>query len=806
MKKASLYLFLAILFIGGIFTSCDNFLKAEELKNQIEAQIAYANAATYTITVNYDSNEGQLRKPAWGEVSVKETDTFDVKFEPAKDYAFYKWEATSVDLPAGANINDYIEFENALLPETKVTFKKALSNIVIKATCPHLPYTNITITGNNGKFSPSKGTYACIDTYSYQLTFDPDNEYQFIRWEIFANQTEGPDVIIDNGTYIKIADINNPETTYSFVSVPEDPEVVLSVRPVIAERPETISCTPLYGVDTTVDNSIQVIFDHDMDERSIYYTKEEKQALLDSGILERDLLYTVINNEVKYHGYIERIKEASREIAYYHFKNITIADSEGRNLLSKFSAPIFENTRMLSISPLKNELSEWMEICVTLNKNFFYEKDGKDITMPLNKRWLYMITEGSDATPPSATSVTVKAGGTTLPALSQKPGSPTQITENKIAIDATIYDAASGPASDFILELKRNGTGTAKTKKVNFQTVSSRKGIIKGDVDFFGMGLSDGIYSIQLKFKDRAGNLIIYPAETKYFFINLRYNGISATPVPTNLYCVSKSTNSVKVAWLPPDDSNFDQYCIKWEGRTKYGETYSGNGVISKDKISYIIDGVYNNTSSLKVELWTKRNSDEGSHAYLDAYEFPDHNINFYMPIEDIFTVQGDTIVTGRVVQGIITLDDKVDIIGFNKDKHNLDIYALEMFSKELEFASAGDNVGFRLGSQVLKSELTQGMVVCKPGEVNCYKKFKAYVTVNPDSTNTFVDGYRPQFYLNKREVTGTMNLTGSISPGEEGIIEVNFTSNTPIYEGLDFTIRAGGFNKGSGIILQILE
>ena len=331
--------------------------------------IAYANASSYKIIFDYNSNEGQLKKPVSGETVQKETDVFEVKFEPAKDHAFYKWQASSVDLPAGESIDDYIEFENALLPETKVTFKKSLSNIVIKATCPHLPYTNLTITGNNGKFSPSKGTYACIDTYSYQLTFDPDNDYEFVRWEVYTKPAEGPETIIDNGTYIKIADINNPDTTYNYVAAPADSDISVAVRPVVAERPQTISCVPIYGVDTTASNPIQVIFDHDMDERSIYYTEEEMNAILAiySDMTIDSFFKTIVNNEVKYYGYQRRVSAGGTQQWQSYFKNIKIENSEGSSLIDDFEPPVFENPRMLSISPKRNALSVWTEVCVTLD-------------------------------------------------------------------------------------------------------------------------------------------------------------------------------------------------------------------------------------------------------------------------------------------------------------------------------------------------------------------------------------------------------------------------------------------------------
>ena len=180
MKKG-LGFFALTMFLTGVFlTSCDSFMQAGKVKDQLEEMIAYANAPSYKITIEYNPDEGVIRAPALGETHQKVTDVFDLKFELAKDHVFYKWEASSVDLPAGDKIEDYIEIENPLLSGTRATFKKELTNIVIKASAPGLPYTDLTITGSKGKFSPSKGTYACIDTYSYPISFDPDQDYEFI--------------------------------------------------------------------------------------------------------------------------------------------------------------------------------------------------------------------------------------------------------------------------------------------------------------------------------------------------------------------------------------------------------------------------------------------------------------------------------------------------------------------------------------------------------------------------------------------------------------------------------------------------
>ena len=125
------YVSIAFLIFALIFTSCKGFMNAGETQNQIEAAIAYANAHSYTIKVENSKNHGNIVKPAAGETSKKVTDVFEIKFEAYSDYEFIKWEVKSSKLPEGESIYDYISFEDEKVSETKVTFLKALEEIVI---------------------------------------------------------------------------------------------------------------------------------------------------------------------------------------------------------------------------------------------------------------------------------------------------------------------------------------------------------------------------------------------------------------------------------------------------------------------------------------------------------------------------------------------------------------------------------------------------------------------------------------------------------------------------------------------------
>ena len=799
MKKASLYLFLAILFIGGIFTSCDNFLKAEELKNQIEAQIEYANAPSYTVTVNYDSEEGRLRKPAWGEISVKETDVFELKFDPAKNHSFARWEVTSKDIPAGQSIDDYISIENPNSPDTKATFKKALSSVVIKAVCPLLPYTEVSITGSNGKFSPSKGTYTCIDTMTYQLTFDPDSDYEFISWEIYDKNNEGFLGIIENGKYIKINDVHAADTTYSFVAEPEDEDISLAVRPILAERPQTTSCIPLYGVSNSIDSSINVIFDHDMDERSIYFTQDEINVLGKAGINN----FLTDGSSTKCYGY----KKVNGSSTTYYFKNISIIDEYGNNILANFGAPVFETPRILSIMPKSNNhIPQWTRITVTLDKSFFYEEEEKPITMAQSKKWDYMVTAETDSTSPSIGNIKVMSNNRTLTASQNAPS--TYISNNKtFYIEMNVHDMESGPASNFTMRIyKASSSSISATKTFSFNDVTSQRATIKGEINFSDKTLEKDNYKMQIVVQDRKGNSTTIPAANSYYYFKIDK---SPTPVPSVLFCVEKGTNSVKVAWLPPTDTNsesteYNGYSIRW----KTPADTPGNAIsLGKSTWLYTIQNI-NPENGLIVELATKNGDTIGSYASFDVFGDPSPGLSFFIPIEDVFLISGrGTIATGKVAKGVININDPVQIIGFDQVFNSV-CTGIEMFRKMVDSASTGDNVGILLRG-ISKDDICRGMYVVKPGEMQNYKKFKAFIHMN-DSGNhgkPIVNTYRPQIYFGTTDITASqLTFEGTISPDEDRIIDIELIRSMPIYTGQRFDIREGGYNRGYGVVMEIIE
>jgi len=184
----------------------------------------------------------------------------------------------------------------------------------------------------------------------------------------------------------------------------------------------------------------------------------------------------------------------------------------------------------------------------------------------------------------------------------------------------------------------------------------------------------------------------------------------------------------------------------------------------------------------------------------------------FMMAIEDVFSISGrGTVATGRVEQGIIKPNDKVQLVGLKKEVTESVAVSLEMFNKVLDEARAGENVGVLLRG-LGKDDVERGMVLCAPGSVKPHTKFKAAVyvlTKEEGGRHTpFFTGYRPQFFFRTTDVTGTVELpagTEMVMPGDN--IEVVCTLIAPVAleQGMLFAIREGGRTIGAGTVSEII-
>jgi elongation factor Tu len=185
----------------------------------------------------------------------------------------------------------------------------------------------------------------------------------------------------------------------------------------------------------------------------------------------------------------------------------------------------------------------------------------------------------------------------------------------------------------------------------------------------------------------------------------------------------------------------------------------------------------------------------------------------FLMPVEDVFSITGrGTVATGRIETGIAKTGDPVEIIGMGAEKLTSTVTGIEMFRQILDRGEAGDNAGILLRG-IEKTQISRGMVICKPGSVKPHAKFKAEVYILKKEEGgrhtPFHNNYRPQFYVRTTDVTGNIALPSGVEmvmPGDNLTITVELIQPIALNVGLRFAIREGGRTVGAGQVTEILD
>ncbi len=182
----------------------------------------------------------------------------------------------------------------------------------------------------------------------------------------------------------------------------------------------------------------------------------------------------------------------------------------------------------------------------------------------------------------------------------------------------------------------------------------------------------------------------------------------------------------------------------------------------------------------------------------------------FLMPIEDVFSIKGrGTVATGRVEQGIVKINEEVEIVGI-RDTRKTVVTGVEMFKKNLDQGQAGDNVGVLLRG-IERDDIERGQVLAKPGSITPHTEFESEVyvlTKEEGGRHTpFFKGYKPQFYFRTTDVTGEVELPADkemVMPGDTVTFKVKLLAPIAMEQGLRFAIREGGRTVGAGVVTKI--
>ncbi len=201
--------------------------------------------------------------------------------------------------------------------------------------------------------------------------------------------------------------------------------------------------------------------------------------------------------------------------------------------------------------------------------------------------------------------------------------------------------------------------------------------------------------------------------------------------------------------------------------------------------------------------------------AALDSYvpePVRDLDKPFLMPIEDVFSIKGrGTVATGRIEQGIVKINDAVEIVGIHPVQNTV-VTGIEAFKKNLNQGQAGDNAGLLLRG-IEREQVERGQVLAKPGSITPHTEFTAEVYILKKEEGgrhtPFSKGYKPQFYFRTTDVTGEVELPADkelVIPGDTLTFTVKLLAPIAMEQGLNFAIREGGKTVGAGVVTKIVK
>ncbi len=184
----------------------------------------------------------------------------------------------------------------------------------------------------------------------------------------------------------------------------------------------------------------------------------------------------------------------------------------------------------------------------------------------------------------------------------------------------------------------------------------------------------------------------------------------------------------------------------------------------------------------------------------------------FIMPIEDVFSIKGrGTVATGRIEQGIVKINDEVEIVGIRATTKSV-VTGIEAFKKSLDQGQAGDNAGVLLRG-IERDDIERGQVLAKPGTITPHTEFDAEVYILSKEEGgrhtPFFKGYKPQFYFRTTDVTGEVELPADkemVMPGDTITFKVKLLAPIAMEQGLRFAIREGGRTVGAGVVTAITK
>ena len=311
--KRSLHLFMLR---GGVFicivtlllTSCENFLKAGEIKAEIEESIEIANSKPILYHIIADKDSGTVSP---SQATLKKKQSVNLLFTPAEGCTFIRWEVR--DRSSGELVPDAIKFDNPKDPETKALIVRPRENLMICPKCTLVPAViQITPAFESGGCDQDTAIEIIFNKAVDTLTFDFDNisitsaegtelfstdpDYSFFDMPYFSEDNKVLTIPTIKGKFLLLPDgVDEGTTAFNSKKNRDDITVYLDLYGVKdCDGLDFMQCDfHTYRVNKTVDNVPPVITDihlYSTSDTSDYFYKEltDKQFYNWSRTIEKN--------------------------------------------------------------------------------------------------------------------------------------------------------------------------------------------------------------------------------------------------------------------------------------------------------------------------------------------------------------------------------------------------------------------------------------------------------------------------------------------------------------------------------------
>ncbi len=513
-----------------LLSSCDNFLEGADVKAQIEDAIAYNNAQSYTIKIDYPESSGVIRSPAGGVVSKKVTDSFNIRFDPSSDYEFICWKIIDNVSKKEFKNGEYLTLEHLDLTETDCHFTKA----------------------------PAQGMELClmpVVAERPQIIFNSPvslNALKDCRIQVLFDSDMDPDSI-----YYTEAEID----TLTKTGIPDE-----DFLPPLSE-----TSTNHYGYK----KDGEVFFKNISIKNG--KTGESLNHCFDAPVFEnsRSLVISVKNKDI-----------------LEDFTQVLVTIEKGFFYIENYAS--IENGKAVEMAGSKrwmyqvNNKTDTLALTVRIGgQDLFSVKTPDDQDLDLIEYFM-LDTDGAnlgnliyinDKKLKLDIQVQEREGGS-------GPASYFEVYATKV-FDSNYKDirVMDDQTYQWITPVFYENP-----LNVNYQTVTSDVAIFKGEVDLSSLNLEDGIYQFYCLFYDKSGNVLEYPNEYTtdnwllyYFAIDNDFS--MEEPVITD---VSDSEVKFKIDWK----SGIDYAKTKIRYKKHEDEEWSESEIISREVNTHEITGL----------------------------------------------------------------------------------------------------------------------------------------------------------------------------------------------------------------------